>query len=57
MVHHRALATYLQLGLKLTKVHSVLKFKESVWMKPYIELNANLGKEAKTDFEKILFLS
>ena len=55
MVHHSALATSLRLGLKLTKVHRVLKLEEFAWMKPYIELNTNFRKEAKTDFEKDIF--
>jgi len=36
VIHHRVLDTYLEKGLKLFKVHRVLKFKESASMKPYI---------------------
>ena len=55
VVHHKALAMYLGMGLKLKRVHRILKFKESPWMAPYIELNTNLRKNAKTDFEKDFF--
>ena len=39
-------------GLKLVKVHSAIKYKRSKWMAPYIEVNQNKGKEARTDFSK-----
>ena len=48
--HYRALKKYLELGLVITNVHRVLKFEQSPWLKPYIELNTRLRIEASTSF-------
>ena len=42
VLYYKNLRLYLSLGMKLTKLHQVLKFKQSVWMKKYI--NFNIGK-------------
>ena len=54
-VHVLALKQALNHGLKLTKVHSVIEFRQEYWLKPYIDMNTELRKNAKNDFEKDFF--
>ena len=55
VVHHKTLKLYESLGLKITKIHRGITFKESAWLKPYIDLNTNLRSKANNDFEKDFF--
>ena len=55
VIHHRNLKLYLELGLRLTKVHPVLSFDQSSWLKNYINFNTRQRTAAKNDFEKDLF--
>ena len=55
VVHIKTLDQALKHGLKLKKVHRVIKFQQSRWMKAYIMLNTRIRKEAKNEFEKVFF--
>jgi len=55
IVHYRNLKLYLQLGMRLKKVHKVLQFKQYPYLKEYIDFNTKKRQECKTDFEKDFF--
>ena len=54
VVHIDALKQALNHGLKLKKIHRVIKFNKKEWLKPYIDMNTELRKAAKNNFEKDL---
>ena len=55
VMHIRVLKQALNHGLVLRKVHRVIQFNQKDWLKPYIDMNTKLRKEAKNDFEKDFF--
>ena len=55
VAHINSLNQTLNHGLKLKKNHRILEFNQEAWLKPYIDMNTELRKSAKNDFEKDLF--
>ena len=55
VIHYRNLKYYLLKGWIFKKVHKILEFKQSAWMKPYIDFNTQKRKEATNEADKNLF--
>ena len=52
VVHINSIKQALNHGLKLKKNHRIIEFNQEEWLKPYIDMNTELRKDAKNDFEK-----
>ena len=54
VIHMKNLKQVLNHGLVLKKAHRVFnqKFNQKAWLNPYIDMNTDLRKAAKNDFEK-----
>ena len=52
VIHVQALKQTLDHGLVVERIHRVIQFKQSAWMKEYIDFNTRLRTVAKNDFEK-----
>ena len=55
VVNISSLKLALKHGLRLQKVHRVIEYNQSDWLKPYIDKNTALRKLAKNEFEKDFF--
>ena len=55
VLHYKNIQLYLSLGMKLTKIHIVMRFKQSDWMKKYIDFNTEKRMNAANDFGKDFF--
>ena len=56
VTHINSFKRALNHGLKLQKIHRIIKFNQEAWLKPYIYMmNTKLKKSGKNDFEKDLF--
>ena len=52
MKHYRAFKFYINMGMKVTKIHTIYRFKQSAWLAKYIDHNTQKRTQAKTNFEK-----
>ena len=53
--NYRYLQLYFSLGIKLTKIHRVLQFTQSGWMKKYTDFKSEKRINADNYFEKDFF--
>ena len=55
VVHYKNLQYYLSLGMKLVKIHRILKFKQSTGLKSYVDFNTKKRQERTDEFNKSLY--
>ena len=55
VLHHRNLQLYLELSLKIKKIHRASEFDQSPWLRKYIDFNTQKRTNAKNSFEKDFF--
>ena len=55
VVHIRSLKQALSHGLILKKIHRIIQFNQEACLKRYIDMNTELRKQAKNDFEKYFY--
>ena len=56
VVNINSLKQALNHGLKFKKIHRIIEFNQKAWLKPYIDMDTELRKLARNDFEKDLKL-
>lgn len=54
-LHYRNLKQYVKLGMCVKKIHRIISFSQSRWLKPYIDFNTDQRKLAQSEFEKDFF--
>ena len=55
VLHYGNLELHMSLKIKLISVHEILEFKQSDWLKKYIDFNTNKRNNAVSSFDKIIF--
>ena len=55
VVHYKNLQYYLSLGMKVKKIHRILCFKQSNWLKEYVNSNTKKRQESTDEFSKNFF--
>ncbi|XP_054270714.1 uncharacterized protein LOC128991659 [Macrosteles quadrilineatus] len=55
VIHYRYLQQAIENGLRVTRIHRVIRFKQSAWLKPYVTMNTELRQRAANKFEVEMF--
>ena len=54
---HKKFKANIKSWISFKKVHKGIRLNQNAWLKPCIDMNTNLSKEANNDFEKGLFMT
>ena len=57
VIHCKNLQQCLELGMKLKKIHRILKFNQSDWIRPYIDFNTKKRMISNNEADKNFFNS
>ena len=57
MIKLNMLKTNFKPWINTKKLHKIIQYNQNAWLKPYVDMNKDLRKKAKNDFEKDFFLS
>ena len=52
ILHYRNLKYYIEMGMRVQRIHRVLMFKQRPWLKIYIDYNTKCRARSTCDFEK-----
>ena len=55
VLHYKNAQLYLSLRMRLTKIHKVIKLKQTDWMKKYVKFNTEKRTNTPNSFEKYFF--
>ena len=55
VVHYKNLKYCLSLGMKLVKIHRILSFRQSDWLRKYVDFNTEKRKQNNDEFNKNLY--
>ena len=55
VVHYKNFQLYVSMGMRVKKIHRVLKFWQSDWLKKFVDFNTEKRRDASNEFEEKFF--